>query len=127
MTTIIKLASGVEIVGDIEINNNYNVVLNKPLQINYRYVFGATPAVSFVRYIMFADSQSVSFNKEDIMHMVTPRQAFVDYYQDVVDDYYDRLEKIVDAEFEACLNSTTQEKYMKDILEMMPIDNAPVN
>jgi hypothetical protein len=124
MTVILKLNNGTEVVGDVEVTTDDSVVLGKPLQINYKYVFGSTPSVSFVRYIMFAESDSIMFKDSMIVNRVTARKAFADYYHDVVNDYYDRLEKVIDAEFEACLVSNTKEQYMMDILEMMPVDGA---
>jgi hypothetical protein len=124
MIAILKLNNGIEVVGDVEVKTDDLVVLGKPLQINYKYVFGSTPSVSFVRYIMFAESDSIVFKESDIINYVSARKAFADYYHDVVDDYYDRLEKVIDAEFEACLTTTAKEQYMRDILEMMPVDGV---
>lgn len=124
MTVILKLNNGVEVVGNIATENNEVTVLDKPLQINYRYVFGGTPSVSFVRYIMFAESDTIAFKECDIVNRVVARKAFADYYLNVVDDYYTRLEKVIDAEFEACVALDNKEQYMKDILDMMPTDGA---
>lgn len=127
MTVILKLSGGTEVVGDVEVDADDMVVLAKPLQINYRYVFGSTPSVSFLRYIMFSESDSIVFKESDIVNRVTARKAFSDYYHDVVDDYYGKLEKVIDAEFEACLSSTVKEQYMNDILEMMTTDGSVMN
>lgn len=127
MTTILKLTNGVEVVGNVEVETDSEVVLHKPLQINYRYVFGSIPSVSFARYIMFAEHQSVYFQKQHILQQVNVREAFANYYLDIVDEHYDDLEKRVDAEFESSLANPTQEQYMKELLEMMPVDEATVN
>lgn len=127
MTTILKLTNGVEVVGNVELETDDEVVLHKPLQINYRYVFGSIPSVSFARYIMFAEHQSVHFQKQHILQQVNVREAFANYYADIVDEHYDELEKRVDAEFESSLANPTQEQYMKELLEMMPVDEAAVN
>ena len=127
MITILKLSNGIEVVGELCEEDSLTCTLDKPLQINYRYAYSLIPSISFVRYIMFADSELVKFKRSDVMHEVTAREAFANYYADVVDTFYEKAEKVVDAELVECLSSTTQEKHMHDILEMMPIEGLTVN
>lgn len=124
MTSILKLSNGLEIVGTVEINNDYGVVVDRPLQINYRYFQGSTPSVSFVRYVMFADTQTYSFKQEDVMNVVTAREAFANYYHNVVEQYYSELEKVIDKELTSISNN---DRLHESILEMMSVEGATMN
>jgi hypothetical protein len=129
MITIIKLSNGIEIVGKLVDSYKDVISIEKPLQINYRYFLGATPSVSFVRYVMFSKTNTIAFNRRDIINETEARTSFADYYTSVVDYYFDELEKQIDAEFESLIDSesTNKEQQMKRILEMMPTDDTPVN
>jgi len=128
MTTIIKLNNGVEVVGEIEVNNANVMVLNKPLQINYKVFFGSTPSVSFTRYIMFAESESVVFDKRNIMNEVQARESFADYYKNVVNQYYSELEQAIDRELDDSTGKKpNQENQLRNILENISIEDMTVN
>lgn len=130
MITILKLVNGTELICDMKKETSESFVVEKPLMINYRYYFGSTPSVSFVRYIMFADNDIVTFARKDIMHEVSPREAFANYYKSVVEYYYGELEQAIDKELDSVTSpskTTSQEQHMKKILEMMPIDDTPMN
>lgn len=129
MVTIIKLNNAIEIVGELVDSYKDIVTIAKPLQINYRYFMGATPSVSFVRYMMFSKTNVITFHRDTIVNEVEARESFANYYNDVVDYYFDELEKLIDAEFESLIESSNsnQEQSMRKILEMMPTDDTPVN
>jgi len=127
MTSILKLSNGLEVVGTIEVENDYTVVVNKPLQINYRYFQGSIPSVSFVRYIMFAQSDSISFSTQDIMNVVSARESFASYYANVVDQYYGDLEKVIDKELVSITVSPSEKGFHESILESMSVEGATVN
>lgn len=127
MTSILKLSNGLEVVGTIEVENDFTVVVNKPLQINYRYFQGSIPSVSFVRYIMFAQSDSISFSTQDIMNVVSARESFALYYANVVNQYYGDLEKVIDKELENITTSPSVETFHESILESMSVEGATIN
>ena len=127
MTSILKLSNGLEVVGIIEVENDFTVVVNKPLQINYRYFQGSIPSVSFVRYIMFAQAESISFSTHDIMNVVSARESFASYYANVVDQYYGDLEKVIDKELENITISPSEKGFHESILESMSVEGATVN
>ena len=129
MITILKLNNGIEVVGNLEKKDTTGVIISKPLQINYRYFMGSTPSVSFVRYIMFAEHSDIHFTNTDILHKVQARAAFANFYNTSVEYYYSELEQTIDEELNSILNIDDKDKdtRMKRILELMPIDDAPVN
>ena len=124
MTSILKLTNSIEIVGEIEIDKPDYLIINKPLQINYRYFQGSVPSVSFIRYSMFGQAESITFQKRDVLNVLTAREAFAAYYTNVVDQYYANLEKIIDKEL---VDTTTTEQQYDSILARMSIDGATVN
>lgn len=124
MTSILKLSNSIEIVGEIEIDKPDYLVINKPLQINYRYFQGSVPSVSFIRYSMFGQAESITFQKRDVLNVLTAREAFAAYYTNVVDQYYANLEKIIDKEL---VDTTTTEQQYDSILARMSVDGATVN
>lgn len=124
MTSILKLSNGLEIVGTVELNNDYGIVVDRPLQINYRYFQGSIPSVSFVRYIMFAETQTYSFKQQDVINVVNAREAFANYYNNVVDQYYSELEKVIDKELSSISKT---DNLHESILEMMSVEGATMN
>lgn len=124
MTSILKLSNSIEIVGEIEIDKPDYLIINKPLQINYRYFQGSVPSVSFIRYSMFGQAESITFQKRDVLNVLTAREAFAAYYTNVVDQYYANLEKIIDKEL---VDTTTTEQQYDSILARMSVDGATVN
>jgi hypothetical protein len=126
MITIIKLNNGLEIVGLKEYENNDLLVLNRPLQINYRYFVGPSPSVSFVRYIMFGDSDNITFDKTHIVSSVSARQTFVDVYEHHASYYYGEHSKIIDSELQLH-KKTSDDENMKNFLDSLSIEGASVN
>lgn len=127
MITILKLNNGVEVVGKEEVENQTSIILNKPLQINYRFYQGSIPSVSFVRYIMFSHSEDIMFNKNDIVNRVVARPTFAGYYTNVVEQYYSDLEKVIDKELKDLSTTSDPTTPYEHILEMMPIEGATIN
>jgi hypothetical protein len=126
MITIIKLNNGLEIVGQKEYENNEVLVLHRPLQINYRYFVGPSPSVSFVRYIMFGESHSITFQKSHIISSVMARQSFVDVYDHHSSYYYEEHEKIIDSELKLHKKESDDEN-MKNFLDSLSVEGASVN
>lgn len=131
MIVLLKLSSGIEVVGHLEIENNSEVILNKPLQINYKYFFNNTPSLSLTRFILFAESDSIVFDKTHIVCKVIPREVFERFYNESVKYFYEELSREVDAEMEMMLNangqSDTRQEAMKKFLEMMPVNKDAAN
>ncbi len=126
MITIIKLNNGLEIVGQKEYENNDVLVLNRPLQINYRYFVGPSPSISFVRYIMFGDSNTISFDKSHIITATSARKSFIDVYDEHASYYYGEHEKLIDSELQLHKKESNEEE-MKNFLNSLSVDGASVN
>lgn len=129
MITILKLTNGIEVAGEAEISDNNQVVLRRPLQINYRYYIGAAPSVSFVRYNMFAELHSTIFDRMHIINEARARDTFARVYNEHADYYYDAHQKMTDEELDHSMPSFSrnEEEHLKKLLEMMPVEGSPVN
>ena len=64
------------------------------------------------------------FQKRDVLNILVAREAFANYYTNVVDQYYANLEKIIDKEL---VDTTTTEQQYDSILARMSIEGAAVN
>lgn len=129
MIKIIKLISGAEIVGVVSQASPSEITVDNPLQINYRYFMGSTPTASFIRYCIFGEETSTQILRNHIISQHTVRESFRKVYETNVTYYYGEHQQMIDSELES-LNSEqlpAQDEQMKKLLEMMPVDGAPVN
>lgn len=133
MITLLKLSSGAEVVGKREIETNEYVVLNRPLQINYKYYVNATPSIWFVRYSMFGESDSIMFDKRHIINQSIARDKFVDFYNQNADFHFNELEQHIDSELTAAVQNEmtprakTSEEELKKFLESLSIEGSQPN
>ncbi len=125
--SLVKLSDGTEIVGNVKWDDSVHLVVNKPLNIHYKYFFGGIPSVSFSRYMMFASSESITIKQSHVMVVTEARKAFADFYVDSVEDYYGKLQESVDSELESSLSNVEKDQALKKILEMMPVDKVTAN
>lgn len=128
---LIRLADGIEIIGDVVESNSEYLLVNKPLIVHYRYYVGGLPSVYFSRFMMFSvTEEAVMFQHRQVTAIAKARQAAVDFYSHSVEDYYSSVEKAVDTELTSAITpsvSTNKEQALKKLLEAMPIDKAVVN
>ena len=124
---LVKLTDGTEVVGELINDTKDLITIKKPLQIHYRYFMGGMPSVSFSRYMMFSSDPMITFDTRHIMALSPARQAFAEFYEENVNDYFGSQEQSVDKELREAMTSTQKDDRLKKILEMMPTDNATVN
>lgn len=124
MIVILKLTNGTEVVGEIEHENSYEVVISNPLQINYRYFNGPLPSVSFVRYIMFAETSSVTFDRQHVMHQIVARESFANFYRSSIEGFSNNVVKMIDDELQG--ESVTKDQ-LEQLLESMPVEGMTIN
>jgi hypothetical protein len=106
MYKIIKLTNGVEIIGDILLNeaDPSLVAIDKPMQINYRmFQNAAMPAISLIRYSLMADNEPVTFCMKDVMNVIEPKPLFVDYYKSTVDSAFEHYDYMIDRELKQAI------------------------
>jgi len=79
---IIKLTNGTELLGRILVNNDKEIKINNPLQINYFTTKGnqTMPSVALQRYMPFAAEEDVIFKREHVMNISIPVKGMDEYY-----------------------------------------------
>ena len=128
MITIIKLTNGLEVIGEREAWTLDEVVLHKPLQINYRHFVNATPSVWFVRYMLFAQSDTVSIDTRHIISQSQARDAFASFYRMHVDFHYVEQPKYIDEEISGLMKQNQRSSDdMQTFLEQLSVEGAPIN
>ena len=99
MIKIIKLTNGTEVVGKVVEENTSVVVLEDPLQINYKYfITHAYPAVTLTKYLLFSKNRAISFKQSMVLNSVAPRSTFEDYYIAQAGKSISDLEQVIDKE-----------------------------
>jgi len=129
MIKIIKLISGNEIVGVVSETSTGQITVDNPLQINYRYYMGSTPTASFIRYCLFGEDTTAQILREHIISQHSVRDSFRKVYDSNVKYYYGEHQQMIDGELESlsAAQESAQDEQLKKLLEMMPVDGAPVN
>lgn len=118
MLLLIKLYNGTEIIGDVKEDLKTKLVLEDPLQINYRLVSTQPmPTVSVSRYMPFASSHTFSFNKKDLIHVMEPRPAMKDYYNHALYNYKHLIDESVEEELRFAAASKGEEDDGDEISE----------
>lgn len=99
MLALLKLQNGTEVIGNVKEDQETKVVIEDPLQINYRLVATQPmPTVSVSRYMPFASVKHFTFEKKDLLHVVKPKQAMVEYYNHALNNYRGIIDKNVEDE-----------------------------
>lgn len=129
MVVLLKLINNIEVVGEVEVETSNMIVLKNPLQINYRYYIGSMPSVSFVKYSMFADSDTATFQHSHVISKHQAREAFVKFYYHSVQNYSvtqnvdDELKSIVEKE----QAEDNKQEFFKNVLENMSVEDLVKN
>ena len=99
MLALIKLYNGQEVIGNVKEEQDNKVVLEDPMQINYRLVATQPmPTVSVSRYMPFSMDKIFSFDKKDLLHIAQPRKAMEEYYLHALNNYRQVIDENVEQE-----------------------------
>lgn len=99
MVHIIKLKSGIEIIGEASLIDNEKVVISDPFTINYMINADSDrPIVGLLRYMQFAEEYIATFQRIDILNLAKARKSMVDYYKDILTTYRNEIDDSVDVE-----------------------------
>ncbi len=99
MLALLKLRNGQEVIGSVKEDLDSTILIEDPLQINYRLVSTQPmPTVSVSRYMPFAVDKTFAFDKKDLLHMVEPKPAMIDYYKHALNNYKQVIDKNVEEE-----------------------------
>ena len=129
---LIKLTNGIEIVGDVQ-KTTVGLKVTDPLQINYKFVsFQPMPTVGVSRYMPFAATPVFSFTLDQIVHVVEPTPAMVEYYAHALNNYREDIDGHIEEELMGVVGrssikkSTNKDELYKALLDRMEPD-GPLN
>ena len=99
MLALIKLYNGQEVIGNVKDDQDNKVVLEDPMQINYRLVATQPmPTVSVSRYMPFSMDKIFAFETKDLLHIAQPRKAMAEYYLHALNNYREVIDENVEQE-----------------------------
>jgi hypothetical protein len=119
MLALLKLQNGTEVIGNVREEEETKVVLEDPLQINYRLISTQPmPTVSVSRYMPFASEKIITFEKKNLLHVVKPKQAMIEYYNHALNNYKVVIDKNIEEELIGATRSRQEyNEYEEDISE----------
>lgn len=131
--SLIKLSNGTELLGETR-KTAAGVQVIDPLQINYKFVsFQPMPTISVSRYMPFAQEPMFTFMADQVVHIVQPREAVVEYYYSSLAMYKQTIDQHIDEELLGVVERTQTKQPPKDmdelyskLLERMEVD-GPAN
>jgi hypothetical protein len=99
MISIVKLTTGAEIIGEVLEENRAVIVIDNPLQVNYRQRNEALPpTISLHRFIPFAGTNMVTLKQEHIISKVSPLHSMVKYYEATLKNIQESVDPNIDQE-----------------------------
>lgn len=98
MIKLIKLVSGVEVMGEVLSETKKSITLENPIQINYRNIDGPMPAVSVTRYLQFASERQSEFDMKYVLNVVGVIQGMEKFYYYSLNNFKESVDKLVDRE-----------------------------
>ena len=130
--SIIKLTNGTEIIGDVQ-KTTVGLKITDPLQINYKFVsFQPMPTVGVSRYMPFAADPVFVFTLDQVLHVVPPTPAMVEYYAHALSNYREDIDAHIEDELMSVVGrssikkSTNKDDLYKALLDRMESD-GPLN
>jgi hypothetical protein len=129
---LIKLNNGTEIIGDVQ-KTTVGMRITDPLQINYKFVsFQPMPTVGVSRYMPFAANPTFTFTLDQILHVVEPTPAMVEYYAHALSNYRDEIDGHIEDELmnvvgrSSIKKSTNKDELYKALLDRLEPE-GPIN
>lgn len=123
MIKIIKLHNSSEIIGEVISDLGDKVVIDNPFIINYLFTpKSQRPVISLLRYLPFADDRIITFQKQQIHHVVDARPSMGGYYIAVVKSHVVEIDDGMDRELVEITemeNSDTELHNASDMLSAM--------
>jgi hypothetical protein len=132
MIKLIKLVSGVEVMGEVVSETKKHIVLDNPIQINYRNIDGPMPAVSVTRYLQFASTRQSEFDMKYVLNVAEVIQGMERFYHYSLNNFKESVDKLVDRELakvvydDLKLNDDDKQEAYKALLESYST-NLPLN
>jgi len=123
MVKILKLYNGEEVVGKFVTIKEDVIILKSPMTIVYRFhPLSSYPSVKLVKYMIFSKEDTFEFKQSDIVNNTYARNAFVEYYNHVLESFDGKMEESIDQELRNAINQdkNIKDKFYENLLEQMP-------
>lgn len=122
--SLIKLKNGIEVVGYLKKVNNNEVVLEEPMQIQYKHPDNqGLPVISFMKYCPFSSETIFQFDMDTVLHVTPVRKSAEQYYIQALDHYKNFFQKRLDKELEqASETGKPENEFMQSFLKKVKID-----
>lgn len=130
MLQIVKLTSGVEIVGDVTlVHADGDITVDDPLQISYRTNSNGVNGVALQRYSHFSTQRSFIFKNIHIEAMCKPVEGMDHYYQSALKMIREEIDPALVEDLKVLqqqiTNPPTQESYIAMLEQYM--SKKPLN
>lgn len=123
MVKILKLNTGEEVTGEFVMLKDDSVVLKRPMTIVYRFhPLSSYPSVKLIKYMIFSKDDTFEFKQSDIINNTYAREAFVEYYNHVLESFDNKMDDSIDEELRNAIkqDKNTKDKFYENLLEQMP-------
>lgn len=123
MVKILKLNTGEEVTGEFVMLKDDSVVLKRPMTIVYRFhPLSSYPSVKLIKYMIFSKDDTFEFKQSDIINNTYAREAFIEYYNHVLESFDNKMDDSIDEELRNAIkqDKNTKDKFYENLLEQMP-------
>ena len=123
MVKILKLNTGEEVVGEFVMLKDDSILLKRPMTIVYRFhPLSSYPSVKLVKYMIFSKEDAFEFKQSDIINNTYAREAFVEYYNHVLESFDNKMDDSIDEELRNAIkqDKNIKDKFYENLLEQMP-------
>lgn len=102
MIKIVKLQNNSEIIGHVIHEDEKDVLIEDPFTINYIFSpRSERPVIGLLRYMPFAESRTISFQKSNVIASLAARKSMANYYEAVLQTYIKEVDESIDVELES--------------------------
>ena len=102
MIKIVKLQNNSEIIGHVIHEDDKDVLIEDPFSINYIFSpRSERPVIGLLRYMPFAESRTISFQKNNVITSLAARKSMANYYEAVLHSYIKEIDESIDHELES--------------------------
>lgn len=120
MISLLRLVDGTEILGRVHTQKDDAVMVEDPMQINYKMrTDSIVPVISMLRFMPFSSEHKVTINKHHIVSYTSPMDGLIKYYDSIIKSLREgEVDRSVNEEFNSAANEELTEE-MQIKLAMM--------
>jgi len=120
MIKIVKLQNNSEIIGHVIHEDEKDVLMEDPFSINYIFSpRSERPVIGLLRYMPFAESRIISFQKNNIIVSLDARKSMANYYESVLQSHVKEIDDSIDSELESIAELDDTDDMNTDMIAAM--------